>query len=244
MKHQKLMARMARWHIWLAWLAGVPVLMWTVTGLIMTIRPIEEVRGDHLRHEAKPAPLPSEYSGRNADDSEAVTEMRAFMQRGKPVMLLTTVDGATKRVDLASGQVLAPITAIEAAEITRQELREQQAIKAVHFFPADNPPSDFRRPQAVWQVGLEDGTHIYVDQQSGEIAAVRTPFWRAFDFAWGLHIMDLQTREDTHHPILILFASLAATLCLIGAILMFRKRKGFVRKPRLKSSGSAQQTDP
>jgi hypothetical protein len=49
-----------------------------------------------------------------------------------------------------------------------------------------------------------------------------------FDFMWGLHIMDLQTREKTSHPILILFATLGLIGALIGCILMFRKRKARV----------------
>ena len=39
------MRRYARWHIWLGWVVGLPVLMWTVTGLFMVARPIDEVRG-------------------------------------------------------------------------------------------------------------------------------------------------------------------------------------------------------
>ena len=77
----------------------------------------------------------------------------------------------------------------------------------------------------VWQVALEDGTHIYVGTETGRIEAVRTKWWRTFDFMWGLHIMDLQTREDTHHPILILFAILAVIGSLLGCILLFRRRK-------------------
>ena len=43
------MRRLARWHIWLGWLIGLPLVMWTVTGLVMVARPIETVRGTHLR---------------------------------------------------------------------------------------------------------------------------------------------------------------------------------------------------
>ena len=43
---------------------------------------------------------------------------------------------------------------------------------------------------------------------------------------WGLHIMDLQTREDTHHPILIFFAIIASIGAFLGCMLMFRRRKG------------------
>ena len=49
MARQRMMQRFARWHVWLGWLVGFPILMWTVTGLFMVARPIEEVRGDHLR---------------------------------------------------------------------------------------------------------------------------------------------------------------------------------------------------
>ena len=37
-----------RWHLWLGWLVGVPILLWTVSGLVMVWKPIEEVRGNHL----------------------------------------------------------------------------------------------------------------------------------------------------------------------------------------------------
>ena len=37
--------------------------------------------------------------------------------------------------------------------------------------------------------------------------------------------MDLQTREDTSHPILILFAILGVLASLLGFVLMFRRRK-------------------
>ena len=42
MAKQRIMQRFARWHIWAGWLVGFPVLMWTVTGLVMVARPIEE----------------------------------------------------------------------------------------------------------------------------------------------------------------------------------------------------------
>jgi hypothetical protein len=49
MARHRTMQRFARWHVWLGWLAGFPLLMWAVTGLFMVARPIEEVRGEHLR---------------------------------------------------------------------------------------------------------------------------------------------------------------------------------------------------
>jgi hypothetical protein len=84
----------------------------------------------------------------------------------------------------------------------------------------------------VWQVTLADGTNVYVGIDSGQIEAVRTRWWRFYDFMWGIHIMDLQTREDTHHPILITFAALSTIGAILGCILMFRRRKARVDVPR------------
>ena len=45
----------------------------------------------------------------------------------------------------------------------------------------------------------------------------------------GLHIMDLQTREDTSHPILIIFAALSVFGALMGTVLLFRRRRRAAR---------------
>ena len=67
---------------------------------------------------------------------------------------------------------------------------------------------------------MNDGTHFYVDAGSGEIVARRTRFWRVYDFMWGLHIMDLQGREDTHNPWIVSFALLALVMVLLALVLL------------------------
>ncbi len=96
------------------------------------------------------------------------------------------------------------------------------------FYPPDKAPLDFREAMPVWQVVLADGTHVYVGQHSGQIEAVRTRWWRAFDFMWGLHILDPQTREDTSHPLLIGLAALSVIGALLGCVLLFRRRRASV----------------
>lgn len=226
MARQNLMRRFARWHVWLGWLVGVPILMWTVTGLFMVARPIDEVRGTTLRIESEPQALA--LPGAASADGP-VREMRAFMQRGRAVSLVTLMDGSQRRYDLATGQPIAGVSAAEARDLAGQAIRGGDKVARVTRFEADEVPFDFRKPMPVWQVALEDGTHVYIGQQTGEIEAVRTRWWRAFDVMWGLHIMDLETREDTSHPILILFAALSMIGALMGCVLMFRRRKGRVQ---------------
>ena len=57
MKMAVVMRKLARWHIWLGWLVGVPLILWTLSGLVMVARPIDEVHGDYLRIEAAQQPL-------------------------------------------------------------------------------------------------------------------------------------------------------------------------------------------
>ncbi len=224
------MRTLAKWHIWLGWLVGLPIVMWLATGLLMTLRPIEDVRGDHLRVKAEPAPLVLPGSAL-ATREAALKEMRVTMQGGRTVAILTTLAGETRRVDFATGAAIAPLGAAEARALVAARITGGAAAERITLFPANSTPFDFRRPLAVWQVRLADGTNVYVGRDTGEIEALRTRWWRAFDLAWGLHIMDLSEREDTSHPILILFAALSLIGGLIGCVLMFRRRKARVTAP-------------
>ena len=55
--------------------------------------------------------------------------------------------------------------------------------------------------------------------------ALRTGGWRLYDAMWGLHIMDLESREDFHHPLLIGFAALALANVALGTILLFKRTR-------------------
>lgn len=224
MARPSLMRSLARWHIWLGWLVGVPIVMWLASGLLMVARPLEEVRGDHLRRTIPPQELVLPDSELAAPGS-GLKEMRMMIQQGRAVAILTGLDGKVRRVDITTGAALPPFGADEARALVAEQIIGGDAVERVTLFPADRTPFDFRRPLTVWQVALADGTNVYVGRDTGMIEAVRTRWWRAFDLAWGLHIMDLSGREDTSHPVLILFAALSLTGALVGCVLMFRRRK-------------------
>lgn len=219
-----LMLRFAKWHIWLGWLVGFPILMWMATGLFMAAKPIEEVRGNHLRIEQATQPLVLPGSELATPD-RPLKDMRVTMQDGRPIAILTGMDGSVSRVVMETGEPIAPVDASTARAIAGEQVVGGDRVATVRRFSADDVPFDFRRAMPVWQVSLQDGTNVYIGEQTGEIEAVRTRWWRVFDFMWGLHIMDLQTREETSHPILILFAVLGLIGALLGCILMFRRRK-------------------
>src|SRR3546814_15243779 len=121
MARKPMMLRVAKWHIWLGWVVGIPILMWMVTGLFMVARPIEEVRGNHLRKELPEQPLILPGSELASADME-LKEMRAAMQDGRPVAILTAMDGAVMRIDMTSGAPLPAIAAVAARRLTERRL--------------------------------------------------------------------------------------------------------------------------
>ena len=233
MARQRAMRMFAKWHIWLGWLVGLPVLMWTLTGLIMVIKPIEEVRGNHLRKDVAEIALPRDANiavTLPASGTQAVRSVTTLVERGETVTRIEYMDGTSERFR-ADGSRMAPLSEVEARLIAAEQIVGGDRVASTARFTAEDVPFDFRRPVPVWQVALEDGTHVYIGTESGAVEAVRTRWWRIFDFVWGLHIMDLETREDTSHPVLILFALLGVIGSLLGCILMFRRRKARIKVP-------------
>lgn len=221
------MLRFARWHIWLGWLVGVPMLMWTLTGLFMVARPIEEVRGTHLR--APHAAIDPAAIAFPATIGEPIHEARLVPQPGGPAWIVTAADGARWRYSARTGIALPPVVRREAEAIAGATYAGEARLEALTYFPAGEAPTEARTAGASWRARFADGTHVYIDDATGEVLALRTAQWRLYDAMWGLHIMDLKTREDTHHPILIAFAALAAIGALLGCVLLFRRRRARVR---------------
>jgi hypothetical protein len=234
-----------RYHLWLAWLVGVPLLLWTVSGLVMVARPIETVRGSDLRigppKTAVALGVRPILSFLNPGGPE-VAEYRVATRGGRQVAAVTYADGSRALFDTGNGAKLSPIGEAVARGVVRQQISsatvpnsapQHDTITGATLFAAEDVPFDFRKPMPVWQVRLADGTHVYVGRDTAEIEAVRTRYWRFYDFMWGLHIMDLQTREDTHHPSLILFTAIAALASVLAILLLMARyapRRG--SKPR------------
>ena len=221
------MLQFARWHIWLGWLVGLPILMWTATGLFMVARPIEEVRGDHLR--APHAAIDPAGIAFPKTIGEPIHDAQLVQQPNGPAWIVTAADGARWRYSARTGAAAPPVIEAEARRIAAAAYAGKAPLDGVTYLPAGEAPVEARSAAAAWQARFADGTHVYIDDATGEVIALRTGQWRLYDVMWGLHIMDLQTRDDTHHPILILFAALATIGALLGCILLFRRRKAKVR---------------
>lgn len=205
--------RTVRWlHLWGGVIIGVQIILWVASGLVMVVRPLDEVRGTTLRREpaalSVPAGLPA---------LQGVEKLELGQLLGKPVWKLT--DGQGKRLlDAASGQPIA-ITAAQAEAVARAGTTLSGPAIVTAITPA-SPASDWRET-AGWRVEFADDVRVYINSQ-GDIGAVRTPWWRFYDLFWGLHIMDWTERENTHSPLIIISTLLALAVVATGALLTLR----------------------
>jgi hypothetical protein len=203
-----------KWHIWLGWLIGIPLILWTASGLFMVARPIEEVRGEHLR--SAPLMLTATAPVAPALGPRPVEKLTLEQRVSGPVWVIQYQGGDLRRADPATGAFLPKVSAPEAAALAASYYAGTSRQASVRQFAADKAPLDLRRERPSWQVSYADGTRLYVDAETGALLALRTGQWRLYDVMWGLHIMDLQTREDSHNPVLILFAALAFLALLLA----------------------------
>ena len=205
--------------MWLGWLVGVPMIFWTVSGLVMVARPIEDVRGSALIRDA--APIAS-TRGVVAPviEGRAVSAMKLESRATGPRWVIAFADGGARLADPATGALLPALGAADAArEVTSRYTGTAKVVETSRV-AADSPPLELRRALDGWRVKMDDDTHFYIDAGSGEIVARRTSWWRIYDFMWGLHIMDLQGREETNNPWVVTFAALSVLMALLAIVLL------------------------
>ena len=226
-------SKLRRWHVWLGWVVALPILFWTVSGVIMVIRPIEVVRGTGLLSEPKPVRLTAPVVTPSIE-GVSLTSLSLEQRASGPRWVVALPGGTTRLADPATGALLPPLSAADAAREVTARYTGKAKVKQATRTDADNPPLDLRRPIAAWQVRMDDGTNFYVDAGSGEVVARRTRWWRFYDFMFGLHIMDLKTREDTSNTLVISFGIAALVMSLLAMVLLpltiNRKRRKPIRQ--------------
>ena len=211
--------QLRRIHIWLGWVVGIPLLIWTVSGLVMVAFPIETVRGEHLLSEPRPVALATP-AVMPPTGPRPVLSLGLEQRAVGPRWVIRFADGEVRMADTATGRVLPPLSGPEAVAEVQARYQGDASVVGVDRTSAEDPPVELRRPIAAWRVTMSDGTHFYVNAATGEIAARRTALWRFYDFMWGLHIMDPGSREDINNIWVRIFSFIGALSVVLGLVLL------------------------
>jgi len=214
-----------RVHKWIGLLIGLQFLLWTLSGAMMAVLDMEEVRGGPSPPPAAAPPLPQ--------GGQAWTKVQQWVEEvpvtslavrpllgahvvevGTPAgtVLFDAATGRRVRIDAGLARSIAaaaypgtaPVTSVtKLAELTLPVRRHQLPIWRIDF--ADEANSSY-----------------YVSASTGKLLERRNDTWRLWDFFWMLHNMDYARRESFNHPIIIFFAFVTLWLAVTGLWLLFR----------------------
>ena len=191
-------------HRYLSIFIAIQLLLWTISGIYFAYNKIEMVRGEQYR-------LPLE------------TEYRIFKRLGQEIIeknenglktYLTYPDNLPVNNLLPSEviNIAKEKTSLNPTEVSLIETAERGA--------------EFRgRRLPIYKVSTDtkDDINIYINPITGDVAAIRSDSWRAWDLLWALHIMDYQDRDNINNILLKIFSILALVSSISGVILFFRK---------------------
>jgi len=213
--------------LWAGLLLGIQVMLWMLSGVVMSWYHIDLVRGERAMFATPPPELESRSyvspGGVIAQlDGATSVELRSFL--GRPVYEVAN-DREKALFDATSGDKLSPIDEATASAAAKQDYVGEGQIEKIALLT--DPPHEYRGDPPVWRADFNDrlNTRLYVSQETGAIAARRNDVWRFYDFFWMLHIMDYEDRKDFNNP-LVRVASAAGLFFAVTGLFMVVMRKG------------------
>lgn len=208
-------------HLWFGIGIGLQLGLWLISGFFMTLFPIDQVRGTHLRATKTQHVLgpdldilgPIDILSINALSPQTLTLQ--FIDN-EPVYLALNETKA-QVFDAKSGATRAFIDQALATEIAVKSYAGRSTETNAKFYES-KAPREYGRKGPVWRIDFKkpDAASFYVDAVTAEVKAVRTGLWRTFDFMWGLHIMDWRNRENFNSWWLKSVSALAIIFFLSG----------------------------
>lgn len=217
-----------RIHLWAGVLLGIQVILWMLSGVVMSWYHIDLVRGDRQTAASTSQPLDAaDYvsPARIINNVGAVNEITLRRFLDQPVYEMRNADGAAI-YDAVSGERLSPIQKDEARAVAQGAFAGTGDI--AHLQLVEDPGSEMRGigPRPLWRAKFDDrlNTRIYVSPETGVVLRRRNDVWRLYDFFWMLHIMDYQERDDFNNPLLRAASAAGLLFSISGLAMIFFRR--------------------
>jgi len=248
-----MMVFLKKLHKWVGLLIGIQVLLWLLSGLLMSLLDPAKVSGGQwarqIEQEAQALPrgpllepdqlIAEQLSGAVSIQLQMIRGLATYrIRRADGVTLVNATDGSVILFDQQYAETLALQDFIGAGEI----ISIQSGVAPDRETRARNGP--------YWRVDFSDKVHtsLYISATTGEILDRRNSYWRVFDFFWMLHIMDYAGRQNFNNTLIIVVALIAIWLGLSGLLLLFgsftRKDFNFLRLLRKRTEVLVTLIDP
>ncbi|MFN3727418.1 MAG: PepSY domain-containing protein [Allosphingosinicella sp.] len=212
-----------RIHKWIGLVIGIQLVLWTLSGAVMSMLNHETVAGGPAAA-APPAVLPSSSGWGEIQSQLAGHKVTALTLRpllGRYLYALST-DRGSRLFDAESGRPIF-VDAALAERVARAAYGSDARVGGVA--PLAELELAVREHQLpIWRVDFADeaNSSFYVSGTDGRLLERRSDTWRTWDFFWMLHNMDYANRTNFNHPLIVLVGFAALWLAVTGFWLLFR----------------------
>lgn len=230
-------------HKWLGLIIGVQLIIWLLSGTIISFIDQQEVSGAVTRQAPAvsaslitQAPLfPVAQLPRTSRSLQSITLIN-FMQA--PVYYVLA-DDVRRIFDAHTGEEIS-IEKQLAEQIALDSYRGKGSLLDSERLPAgSNEVRDF--PGPVWQVNFDDhlNTRVYLAADIGQVLAHRNSRWAVVDFLLMLHFMDYFRDDHFNNPQIIVVGFATLWIAISGMLLVFYSfsRADFLWMPGFRNGG-------
>lgn len=215
-----------KYHKWLTLIVGIQAVLWTISGVYMTVIPLDFIHGDHLVRPVEPHRIAwEEVSVSPGDIRQAYPEaewLELTMLAATPVYRVHGAQSETL-VDAGTGRQIAPVDESIVRSLAEGRYAGDGVIERVTLLTGTLPQEVSFADPPLWRIdfsGANDPT-FYFKANTGEFMSRRHNFWRGFDFVWMLHIMDYEERANVNNWLLRAVAGLGLLAAFTGIGLLF-----------------------
>lgn len=228
-------------HKWLGLIIGLQLVIWLLTGTIISLIDQQKVSGNITR--ALPGvDLPLSSSGPFFPVSGLTPAVASADSVSLDNFLLGPVyrvvaDNATTLFDANSGEVVR-IDQRLAERIAGNSYGGAGAVTgSERLEPGAHEVRSFSGP--AWRIDFDDelATRVYVSAEDGAVLAHRNSSWKLFDFLLMLHFMDYVRADSFNNPQIIVVGFGTLWIAMSGLVLVFYSfsRSDFLWLPGMRS---------
>ncbi len=212
-------------HKWIGVLLGIQVILWMLSGFIMSFYDKDMVEGHHLMKQVERGSLQMAPVGdltpilEQLPTSANIISVSTDFFRGRSVIKVVTTSGTYMYDALISSYI--EIDEALATQIAIDDFAGDGEVVAVSRITA--PTMETRESAGPgWRVDFnnDENSSLYISAETGQIWERRHDRWRQFDIFWVLHIMDYENRKSFNNWIVILSAWVTLWIGLSGIIIL------------------------
>jgi Na+-transporting NADH:ubiquinone oxidoreductase subunit F len=212
-------------HKWLGLVLGLQMLIWLVSGMLISFIDHQSVSGSKTRqalteHSTLEQFLPLFPIAKLPVSIETVRKVTFNSLLARPVYRVELDDTVTV-FDAQTGDQLV-VDQTMAETIAQNSYRGEGRLTSSTRL--ENGSDEMRRASgALWQVNFDDSlaTRVYVSASDGRMLAHRNSRWKLFDFLLMLHFMDYMGVDSFNNPQIIVFGFGTLWLAISGLLLVF-----------------------